>query len=84
MEKETRPLTFTVDPTDLEGLRKIMDEHGDSKFPFFGDNEQLEEVMISVAKERIDVTTYQHNGWVRRDVYWRDGTREELYEGKWK
>lgn len=84
MEKETRPLTFTVDPSDLEGLRKLMDEHGDSEFPFSGRNEQMEEVTISIAKDRIDVVTFQHNGWTRRNVYWRDGTREELFEGKWK
>lgn len=51
---------------------------------FFGDNENLEEVMVSVAKDRIDVVTFQNNGWTRRNVYWRDGTREELFEGKWK
>lgn len=84
MEKEAKPLTFTVDPTDLAGLRRVMDEYGESEFPFFGENENLEETMISVCKERIDVVTFQHNGWTRRDVYWRDGTREELYEGKWK
>ena len=84
MEKETKPLSFTVDPTDYPGLLKVMDEYGDSEFPFSGNNENLEETMISVAKERIDVTTYQHNGWIRRNVYWRDGTSEELFEGKWK
>ena len=40
--------------------------------------------MISVAKDRIDVVTFQSNGWTRRNVYWRDGTTEELFEGKWK
>lgn len=84
MEREIKPLTFMVDPSDYDGLRRIMDEHGDIEVPFFGDNENLEEVMVSVAKDRIDVVTYQHNGWTRRNVYWRDGTREELFEGKWK
>ena len=84
MEKEVRPLTFTVDPSDYDGLRQIMDEYGDSEVSFSGDNENLEEVMISVANDRIDVGTFQSNGWTRRNVYWRDGTREELFEGKWK
>lgn len=84
MAKEVRPLTFTVDPSDHDDLRRIMDEHGGSDIPFAGDNENMEEVMISVAKDRIDVVTFQSNGWTRRNVYWRDGTREELFEGKWK
>lgn len=84
MEREIKPLTFMVDPSDYDGLRRIMDEHGDSEVPFFGDNENLEEVMVSVAKDRIDVVTFQNNGWTRRNVYWCDGTREELFEGKWK
>lgn len=84
MVKEVRPLTFTVDPSDHDSLHRIMDEHGGSDIPFAGDNENMEEVMISVAKDRIDVVTFQSNGWTRRNVYWRDGTREELFEGKWK
>lgn len=79
MVKEVRPLTFTVDPSDHDSLRRIMDEHGGSDIPFAGDNENMEEVMISVAKDRIDVVTFQSNGWTRRNVYWRDGTREELF-----
>ena len=83
MKEETRPATFTVDPTDFNGLCKVMDEYGDSDVPFGGTNENSESTLISVFKDRIDVTTWQHNGWTRRDVYWRDGTCEELYEGKW-
>ena len=72
------------DSSDLDGMRKLMDEHGDSKFPFSGTNEQMEQISISIAKDRIDVVTYQDNGWIRRNVYWRDGAREELFEGKWR
>lgn len=32
----------------------------------------------------IDVVNFQSNGWTRWNVYWRDGTREELFEGKWR
>ncbi len=78
---ENKGISF--DPSDLDGMRKLMDEHGDSEFPFDGMNENMEQVSISISTERIDAVTYQHNGWTRRNVYWRDGTREELYEGKW-
>ena len=32
----------------------------------------------------IDVVNFQSNGWTRWNVYWRDGTREELFERKWR
>ena len=72
------------DSTDLDGMRRLMDEYGGSNASFDGTNENIEQVSISIAKDRIDVVTFQDNGWTRRNVYWRDGTREELYEGKWK
>ena len=72
------------DSTDLDGMRRLMDEDGGSRASFDGTNENIEQVSISIAKDRIDVVTFQDNGWTRRNVYWRDGTREELYEGKWK
>lgn len=72
------------DSSDLDGMRRLMDEYGGSSASFDGTNENIEQVSISIAKDRIDVVTFQDNGWTRRNVYWRDGTREELYEGKWK
>lgn len=72
------------DSTDLGGMRRLMDEYGTVTAPFVSMNEDAEHIFIHVSKDRIDVVTLQHNGWTRRNVYWRDGTREELYEGKWK
>ena len=34
---ENKGINF--DPYDLDGMRKLMDEHGDSIFPFDGMNE---------------------------------------------
>ena len=81
MKKEG--LYFTVDPQDYPGMIAIMDEYGDSDTMYLGTNEHLEDVAISVFKEKISVTTYQANGWIRTNIYWRDRTREELYEGRW-
>ncbi len=78
---ENRMINF--DSSDLEGMRKLMDEYGCSEVPFAGTNEEMEDILISICKERIDVVTYQNNGWIRKNIYWRDGTCEELYEGKW-
>lgn len=76
-------LTFTIDPYDEAGLRKLMDKYGDDPRTFMGSNERMEDTASSIFKDHISVRTFQNNGWVRRNIYWRDGTREELYEGRW-
>ena len=59
-----------------------MDKYGDSKYPYFGENEDGEMVSISIFPDKIVTMTYQSNGWHRKNVYWRDGKREELFEGR--
>lgn len=75
---------FEFDPFDLRGMCKLMDEYGDSDTMFSGTNENGEDVRFSIFHEKIVVVTNQHNGWVRKNIYWRDGTREELFDGKWE
>lgn len=75
---------FMLDPHDWGGLLDIMEEYGDIDQPFFGKDEDLQDVEISVYKDQIIKVTYQNNGWVRKDIYWRDGTVEELFGGKWE
>ena len=60
----------------------LMDTYGDSQYPYFGENENGETVSISIFPDQIVTLTYQSNGWHRKNVYWRDGTREELFEGR--
>ena len=47
-------------------------------------NTEFEETEISIFPDKIVYATYQHNGWKRENVYWRDGTREETFKGRWK
>ena len=75
---------INFDPTDLDGMLALMDEHGESKTMFPGENENGERTDISIFKDKIVCSTMQQNGWVRQNVYWRDGTREELYDGRWR
>ena len=49
-----------------------------------GVNTEFEETTISIFPEKIVYVTYQHNGWKRKNIYWRDGTREEMFDGRWK
>lgn len=76
-------LTFTFDSSDLDSILKLMDEKGNSDTMFMGVNTEFEEATISIFPEKIVYVTYQHNGWVRKNIYWRDGSCEELFEGKW-
>lgn len=82
MENQRKTINF--DPLDWESMLKIMDEYGDSDTMFPGANENMEETYISVYQDKIVVSTNQHNGWVRINTYWRDGTREETFKGKWR
>lgn len=81
MAESKLPIAF--DPADLAGLVKIMDEHADDECVHVGTNENGETVHLSVFHDRLTVVTFQANGWTRKNIYWRDGTREELFEGKW-
>lgn len=74
---------ITVDSTDLPGMIKTMDEYGDMQYPLFGQNDEGERVMISIYHDKIIIVTYQSNHWIRKNYYYRDGMREELFDGKW-
>ena len=47
---------------------------------YLGTNEHGEEVCISIFDEKIVTSTLQSNGWTRKNIYYRDGSREEMYE----
>lgn len=75
-------LTFTFDPSDFDSMLKLMEEKGNGDTMYVGVNADFERTTISIFQEKIICETYQHNGWVRKNIYWRDGTREELFEGR--
>lgn len=79
-----KELNFVFDPSDLGAMRKLMKEKGGGDTMFLGVNEEFEETEISIFNDKIVYVTYQRNGWVRKNTYWHDGTREETFNGKWK
>lgn len=81
---EKKDLIFTFDPNDLGSMCELMNKYGDSDTMFMGVNTEFEETEISIFPDKIVYVTYQHNGWVRKNIYWRDGTREEMFDGRWK
>ena len=44
-----------------------------------GENEDGEKVIVSIDEESAEVKTLQDNGWIRINIYYPDGTEEELY-----
>lgn len=63
----------------------IMEEYGDSEFPFFGKNQNDEDIEIHVSKESIVLVTYQKNKWIRKNYFYKgEFYTEELFEGKWE
>lgn len=77
-------MTIEFKWNDIDNLREIMNEYGDIDHMIFGENQDGEDQRISIGQENIFVDTFQMNGWVRRNVFWYDGTVEEIYLKKWK
>ena len=74
-----------LDTDDRESLVALMDELGSETDTLYsGVNESGETLHISIFPDKINVLVFQGNGWLRRSVYHRDGTSEEIYEGRWE
>ncbi|MCC8130308.1 MAG: hypothetical protein LUC38_07790 [Oscillospiraceae bacterium] len=71
---------ITFNPKDLKGMQNLMKTYGNSPEPFCGENENGEQITISVFSDRIAVVVMQGNGWSRVNSYYADGTVEETYE----
>lgn len=67
------------DSQDFKGILALMDEYGESEYPYEGKNTEGERVLISINKDNVTVETFQANGWVRVNSYHRDGTIEETF-----
>lgn len=73
------------DPADRIGMLNLMAQYGESEEMMFGENEHGETTQISIFSDHIVLVTMQHNGWVRKNIYYRDSCdTEELYECQWK
>lgn len=71
---------ISFDPHDWKGMKELCKRHEEFTVPCVGENEDGEHVWISVNKDNITVQTFQHNGWIRENVYWiNDFTVEELF-----
>lgn len=69
--------------SDHASLCELMDKYREMKPMLLGKNEDGEMVTVSIFANVIAAQTFQSNHWIRKNYYYRDGTTEELYEGKW-
>ena len=72
------------DSNDLKGMKELMDKLGDSTSMFSGENENGETVYISIYHTQIVIKTMQKNHWVRLNTYYRDGSSDETFDGRWE
>lgn len=72
--------SIEFNPHDLKGMRRLMDKYGESNTMFPGKNEIGERVHISIFHDKIVVSTFQTNDWIRKNTYYRDGSRDETFE----
>lgn len=47
---------------------------------FMSINELEEDIVVDVSKKALKISTIQKNGWIRVNIYYKDGTTEEYYE----
>ncbi len=70
---------INFDPNNFKAMRRIMDKYGENGLFTTGESASGESVTLSVCKTYITTETLQRNGVTRINVYWYDGTTEELY-----
>lgn len=72
--------SIEFNPHDLKGMCALMDKYGNNETMFPGENEAGERVHISIFPDKIVVATFQTNDWLRKNTYYRDGSRDETFE----
>ena len=64
----------------MNTYEKYFAEFGLTPDPLCGVDEDGEDVIVSIDDDCACVKTLQGNGWIRTNIYHRDGTVEELYQ----
>lgn len=73
-----------IDFSDLESIREAMDKYHTTETALVGKNSNGELITTSIHKDLIVLETFQKNHWVRKNYFHRDGTVEEMFDGKWE
>ena len=76
----TETKLIEIDFGNRDSIIETMDKYHHLDQMIFARNELEELQAISIYEDKIFVDTYQSNGWIRKNIYHRDGTIEETYE----
>ena len=71
---------MNIQINDMAARLKMMDNYKEYDTMLIGENHDGEMVCVSVFKDKVVVKTIQKNDWIRVNVFYRDGTTDELYE----
>lgn len=71
---------MNIQINDMAARLKMMDNYKKYDTMLIGENHDGEMVCVSVFKDKVVVKTIQKNDWIRVNVFYRDGTTDELYE----
>ena len=72
--------SVVFDPDDKKGIQQLIKDHILYPNSLVGQNKLGEQVTVSVNSDNVTQVTFQRNGWLRTNIYWKDGTTEELYD----
>lgn len=75
-----RDLATALSTMDWKLMVELMKHYKDFPEAVAGTNQDGEHVITSVNEHNITVRTLQSNDWARINVFYDDGTSEELYE----
>lgn len=64
----------------MNEYEELLAKHGYIKEATIGENGEMEPIIVSIDEECACIRTLQKNGWQRINIYYPDGTLEELYE----
>ena len=82
---KTIPNELSQNFGDIKTRRKLMELYGNSETAYGGVNEEGEDVLVSIARDGIVVSTFQKNGWLRKNYYDENGYADgETFDGRWK
>lgn len=75
---------IAFDSTDFNGMVSLMEQYGGKGYVAEGLTQDGEHMLIGIYDDHIVTDTFQTNKWVRTNYYWKDGTTEETFSGRWQ
>lgn len=76
--------TIAIDFAVPSAVKAAMRKYGNRKDMLFGENSNGEKQEISIKTDNILLTTYQHNGFIRKNEYDKSGKCVgEFFDEKW-